>query len=103
MSGTLSLGIESPPGHNEELPRRSTVTLPIKVDVVPTPPREKRILWDIFHSVRYPPAYIPRDSLDVQSDILDWHGDHPFTNFHVAFEHLIDEGMFQPRAFLKYH
>ena len=27
--------------------------------------REKRILWDQFHSLRYPPAYIPRDSLEV--------------------------------------
>ena len=42
--------------------------------IVATPPREKRILWSQYHSVRYPPGYIPRDNLDVKSDILDWHG-----------------------------
>ena len=47
--------------------------------------REKRILWDQFHSLRYPPAYIPRDSLDVRNDILDWHGDHPHTNYHDLY------------------
>jgi hypothetical protein len=27
--------------------------------------REKRVLWDQFHSLRYPPGYLPRDSLEV--------------------------------------
>ncbi len=56
--------------------------------------REKRILWDQFHSVRYPPAYIPRDSLDVRNDILDWHGDHPNTNYHDMFNALRAAGFF---------
>ena len=29
--------------------------------------RQRRLLWDQFHSVRYPPAYIPRDSLEVRT------------------------------------
>ena len=33
--------------------------------------REKRILWDQFHSLRYPPAYLPRDSLEVELDSTD--------------------------------
>ena len=33
--------------------------------VIPTPPRELRLLWDMFHSVRYPPGFIPRDNLDT--------------------------------------
>lgn len=56
--------------------------------------REKRILWDQFHSLRYPPAYIPRDSLDVRNDILDWHGDHPHTNFHDLYNAMRSEGYF---------
>ena len=28
--------------------------------------REKRVLWDQFHSLRYPPGYLPRDSLEVR-------------------------------------
>ncbi len=44
--------------------------------------------------MRYPPAYIPRDSLEVRNDILDWHGDHPHTNFHALFDALRDAGFF---------
>ena len=56
--------------------------------------REMRILWDQFHSLRYPPAYLPRDSLDVRNDILDWHGDHPHTNYHELYDKLRETGYF---------
>jgi len=56
--------------------------------------RERRLLWDQFHSLRYPPAYLPRDSLDVRNDILDWHGDHPHTNYHEMYDRLRQEGYF---------
>jgi len=62
--------------------------------VIPVPKREQRMLWDQFHSIRYPPGYIPRDNLDVRNDILDWHGDHPHTNFHGLYNRLRDEGYF---------
>lgn len=32
--------------------------------------------------------------LDMQSDVLDWHGDHPYTNFHDAFDALRKAGFF---------
>ena len=32
--------------------------------------------------------------LQVKSDILDWHGDHPHTNFHTMFDALVDAGFF---------
>ena len=60
----------------------------MRVDVVPTPPRERRLLWDVFHSVAYPSGYVPRDSLHVQADMLDWNLDHPHTNFRDAFGRL---------------
>lgn len=28
--------------------------------------RAKRVLWDQFHSIRYPPAYFPRDDLQAR-------------------------------------
>ena len=52
------------------------------------------MLWDQFHSLRYPPAYIPRDSLDVRNDILDWHGDHPHTNYHDLYNAMRSGGYF---------
>jgi membrane-bound transcription factor site-1 protease len=74
--------------------RSSTVVVPIIVKIIPTPAREKRILWDQFHNVRYPPGYVPRDNLDVKSDVLDWHGDHPHTNYHAMYDSLLDNGYF---------
>ena len=101
--------------------------LQIKVPVVPTPARGVRVLWDQFHSVRYPPGegsgqglgrrahyppgegslvplqmarlpstsgYMPRDNLDIKHDVLDWHGDHLFTNFHTLYDSLRDAGYF---------
>lgn len=52
------------------------------------PPRNQRILWDQFHSIPYPPGYFPRDDLRVKHDLMDWNGDHPYTNFHGLFDHL---------------
>lgn len=68
--------------------------LPVRAKVAPPPPRARRLLWDQFHSLKYPPAYLPRDNLDVKSDILDWHGDHPHTNFHGMFNTLRDKGYY---------
>jgi membrane-bound transcription factor site-1 protease len=62
--------------------------------VIPVPKREQRMLWDQFHSIRYPPGYIPRDNLDVRNDILDWHGDHPHTNYKDMYNYLTDAGYY---------
>lgn len=69
--------------------QRSEVVSAIKLRVVPTPPRSKRILWDQFHNLRYPSGYFPRDNLEERADILDWNGDHPHTNFNGLFNHLV--------------
>ncbi len=68
----------------------SEVRVPVKVDVGPAPPREKRILWDQFHQLRYPSGYVPKDSLrHLASDLLDWNADHLYTNFHLLFSELV--------------
>ncbi|EPS61463.1 hypothetical protein M569_13331, partial [Genlisea aurea] len=92
IEGNVTVDVYSPPGRGEKSPRRSTCVLNLKLKVVPTPERKKRILWDQFHNIKYPPGYIPRDSLDVRNDILDWHGDHLHTNFHIMFNMLRDAG-----------
>eukprot|EP00257_Ricinus_communis_P014111 XP_015571710.1 subtilisin-like protease SBT6.1 isoform X1 [Ricinus communis] len=94
IEGNVTLMIRSPPAPGEKSPRSSTCVLQLKLKVVPTPARSKRILWDQFHSIKYPPGYIPRDSLDVRNDILDWHGDHLHTNFHIMFNMLRDAGYY---------
>lgn len=94
VEGNVIFTVVSPVGKDDKRTYRSDCVLPVRLEVIPTPPRERRILWDQFHSIRYPPGYIPRDSLDVRNDILDWHGDHLHTNFHGMFDNLRDAGYF---------
>ncbi|XP_076896100.1 subtilisin-like protease SBT6.1 isoform X1 [Bidens hawaiensis] len=94
IDGNVTVKVYSPPGLGETSFRHSTCVLRLKLKVIPTPPRSVRVLWDQFHSIKYPPGYIPRDSLDVRNDILDWHGDHLHTNFHIMFNMLRDAGYY---------
>ncbi|XP_078431783.1 SITE-1 protease isoform X2 [Wolffia australiana] len=94
IEGDITVGITTPAPAAGGPPRASACTLKLRLQVVPTPPRWRRLLWDQFHSIKYPPGYVPRDSLDVRSDILDWHGDHLHTNFHAMFDMLRDAGFF---------
>ena len=64
--------IESPSEDSDGSPLVSEVTLPLRVKIIPTPPRAKRVLWDQFHNLRYPPGYFPRDNLRMKNDPLDW-------------------------------
>ena len=66
--------------------------IPFEVLVIPTPPRERRLLWDAFHSLPYPPGYFPRDALGDRFDPLDWNGDHPHTNYRTLAAHLAMHG-----------
>ncbi|KAJ9548716.1 hypothetical protein OSB04_021259 [Centaurea solstitialis] len=92
--GDVVVNVYSPSVLGERTVRKSTCVLNLKLKVVPTPPRSMRVLWDQFHNIRYPPGYVPRDSLTVRDDILDWHGDHLHTNFHIMFNTLRDAGYF---------
>ncbi|KAI4469491.1 peptidase s8 [Holotrichia oblita] len=92
--GHISLTIESPPGSGETEPRQSTVILPVRVKIIPTPPRHKRLLWDQYHNLRYPPGYFPRDNLKVKNDPLDWNGDHIHTNFKDMYQNLRNAGYY---------
>ncbi|KAK6630577.1 Membrane-bound transcription factor site-1 protease [Polyplax serrata] len=92
--GHISVTIESPPEDEEIEPRKSTVKLSLKAKIIPTPPRHKRVLWDQFHNLRYPPGYFPRDNLKMKSDPLDWNGDHIHTNFKDMYQHLRNNGYY---------
>jgi len=78
---TIELTVESDGPEPGTAPRRITVQVPFSPNVIPTPDRSKRVLWDQFHNVRYPPGYIPRDNIATAGDMLDMYGDHPHTNF----------------------
>nr|XP_002122807.1 membrane-bound transcription factor site-1 protease [Ciona intestinalis] len=92
--GHVELTVVSPSEDNYEGREQSTVKLFIKVKIIATPPRAKRILWDQFHNLRYPAGYFPRDDLHTKNDPLDWNGDHIHTNFRGLYLHLRDAGYF---------
>jgi hypothetical protein len=84
-----------------ELKRRSSIaSVRLTQHIVPTPPREKRVLWDQFHNMGFPPVlkehggFPPRDSLEVFGDNLDWNGDHLFSNHRGVYAHLRKAGYF---------
>ncbi|XP_033149616.1 LOW QUALITY PROTEIN: membrane-bound transcription factor site-1 protease [Drosophila busckii] len=73
---------------------RAEVNLFLTIKIIPKPPRNKRILWDQYHNLRYPPGYIPRDNLKIKTDPLDWRADHVHTNFRDAYIHLRNSGYY---------
>ncbi|KAE9046653.1 Membrane-bound transcription factor site-1 protease [Phytophthora rubi] len=68
--------------------------IPVTIKIVPTPPASKRILWDQFHNIPYPSAFVPRDNLENQHDLMDVGGDHPHTNYHQLWNFLTSEGFY---------
>jgi len=92
--GLIEFTIRSPPGPGEMKFRNTTIQLPLKVKIIPTPPRHKRILFDQFHNLRYPSGYFPRDALWVKNEPFDWNGDHPHTNFKDMYTFLRSRGYF---------
>ena len=93
--GTIRFTVESPPAPGSTQPQRSVVTLPLKARVIERPPRERRVLWDQFHSVNYPRAWIPDDdSSYVSSARVDWRGDHPYMEYSPMAEVLRANGYF---------
>jgi membrane-bound transcription factor site-1 protease len=72
----------------------SELLIPFRVAVIAPPPRARRVLFDQFHSLRYPSGYFPRDNLDVKNDMLDWNGDHLHTNFRQLFVAMRQRGYF---------
>lgn len=92
-AGHVKLTVQSEAADPNDV-RRSYLTLPIRARIIPTPPKTKRILWDQFHNLRYPPGYFPRDNLRMKSDPLDWNGDHIHTNFKDLYQHLRSAGYF---------
>uniref|UniRef100_H2YTR4 Membrane-bound transcription factor site-1 protease n=1 Tax=Ciona savignyi TaxID=51511 RepID=H2YTR4_CIOSA len=92
--GHVEVTVVTPSDDNNRREQSSTLKLFIKVKVIATPPRAKRILWDQFHNLRYPPGYFPRDDLHMKTDPLDWNGDHIHTNFRGLYLHLRGAGYF---------
>lgn len=96
-TGTVSFTVRSPPGRprgggpgtGTDQGGVSVVRAPLRVWIGARPPRHQRVLWDMYHNHKYPTAFIPKDSFEPRADSLDWHGDHPYTNYHDFFEYLV--------------
>jgi membrane-bound transcription factor site-1 protease len=92
--GVISVTVSSPAGPGESKERVSVIDVPLRVRIIPTPPREKRILFDQFHNLRYPAGYFPRDALWVKNEPFDWNGDHIHTNLRDMYTYLRSQGYF---------
>ena len=78
--------------HLSSRERETQVTLPIFFNIASQQRREKRVLWDLYHSVKYPEeGRILRDE-DTGSYMFDWRGDHPLTNYLDLYERLVNLG-----------
>ncbi|XP_077301788.1 membrane-bound transcription factor site-1 protease [Arctopsyche grandis] len=94
--GHLNITIESEHSPSEDgcTTTNTTLMLPIRAKIIPQPPSNRRIVWDQFHSLRYPPGYFPRDNLKIKSDPLDWNADHIHTNFKDLYQNLRNLGYY---------
>ncbi|UPR03231.1 subtilisin-like serine protease [Chloropicon primus] len=92
--GTITFTIHSPPFPGEKNGREQEVKVDFTAMVIPTPPRNQRVLWDDYHNIQYPPDYIPIDDLEYRREMLDWNGDHPHTNFREVFNYLTGNGYY---------
>ena len=71
-----------------------TASMDIALKLQAPPPRAKRVLWDAFHNIDYPSAYVPRDELASNRNSFDWLGDHPYTNQRKFYNWLLDQGFY---------
>ena len=77
------------------LSKSTFVDFKLSFDFIETPSREKRLLWDQFHNMKFPDSnYIPRDSLTNYDYPYEWHGDHPYTNFFHLFNTIRNQGYY---------
>lgn len=63
-----------------------------EIAIMPPVPRQKRILWDVYHGINYPSAYIPKDDIRDDRYMLDWFGDHPYTNYLPLYQQISKAG-----------
>lgn len=92
--GMVEFTVRSPPQIGESTERISKIQIPLRVQIIPTPPRSKRLLWDQFHSISYPYGFYPNDILWDSTDPFDWNADHLHTNFKKLYQDLISLGFF---------
>ncbi|XP_013162352.1 PREDICTED: membrane-bound transcription factor site-1 protease isoform X1 [Papilio xuthus] len=94
VEGHVNITIESHDETKERTMINTTLMLPIRARIIPVPVRSRRLLWDQFHSLRYPGGYFPRDDLRAKHDPLDWHADHVHTNFRDMYRRLREHGFY---------
>ncbi|XP_050684015.1 membrane-bound transcription factor site-1 protease isoform X2 [Leptidea sinapis] len=94
VEGHVNITVESFDESFQQKTRNTSLMLPIRARVIPVPVRSRRLIWDQFHSLRYPGGYFPRDDLRAKHDPLDWHADHIHTNFRDMYRRLREHGYY---------
>ncbi|KAK8802097.1 hypothetical protein WA158_006492 [Blastocystis sp. Blastoise] len=69
-------------------------SIPFSVLVIPTPPREKRFLWDYYHNYQDSTPFVASDSLSHNNGEGDIYGDHIYTNYLSIYRYLVENGYY---------
>ena len=75
----------------------SQTVFKIIFDLIETPNKSKRLLFDQFHSLTYPVnGFIWKDQIDddIEGDPYEWLGDHIYTNLQGLYTRLTKQGYF---------
>jgi len=76
---------------------QSQTVFKIIFDLIETPNKSKRLLFDQFHSLTYPVnGFIWKDQIDddIEGDPYEWLGDHIYTNLQGLYSRLTKQGYF---------
>ena len=72
-----------------------SVVVPIRLRVIMTPPRHRRLLFDSFHSSAYPSGFFPTDDLASHAEeLMDSKGDHLHSSMRSLFRELRASGFY---------
>ena len=80
---------------NRNISHANFASIDFTLEVIPTPERSKWILFDQYHSLKYPESgYILRDSVFQDQHPFEWKGDHLYTNYAQLLKYLWEKGFY---------
>ena len=90
IKGKFKIFIEVYNGGERQI---ESATAKVELAVTPKPARASRVLIDVYHNIQYPSSFVPRDNLKDKTYLLDWLGDHPYTNLKPLMQYLIKRNL----------
>jgi membrane-bound transcription factor site-1 protease len=81
-----------------------SVRIALRAHIMPTPPRERRLLLDTHHSASYPQGFFPNDDLArLDREVMDWPADGPLAGHLELHRALFAAGYFVEQLTVPFH